>query len=315
LNQNQSPETGINPWSDPQRGVTVIPAPAPGRGNWAGGHSLWREPTSDALYLYYRLRLPREAPEAANRGGQGRIAVSRGGGPFETVWSATKADFDANSIEKAALCRAADGRWRLYISYESRATGHWQIDLMEADDPAKFDPSTRRVFLHPGDLGAADIKDPVFVSHRGREMLFANYILSEVREATLRADLDCGGAVTHITRAILEPEPSGWDGYSCRLTGVLPLDGETIFFYDGNESLARVCEESCGYAVAASPLEKPRKVTLAEPACRGTRYVDAVRLTGQHGEVAVFCEFTLPDGSHELRRCPVVLGQKRTADA
>ena len=300
---------------DPLQGVTIVPAPAPGRGNWAGGHSLWRDDASGAIYLYYRTRLPREASAAENRGGQCRIAVSRGGTPFETLWSAGKADFDANSIEKGALCHAADGRWRLYISYENRATGHWQIDLMEADDPSRFDPASRRVFLHPRDFGVADIKDPVFVSHGGREMLFANYIEREVREATLRADLDPNGAVTQTTRGILEPEPTGWDSYSCRLTGVLPLDGETVFFYDGNDSLARVCEESCGYAVAASPLETPRKITLAEPACRGMRYVDAVRLTGQHGEVAMFCEFTLPDGSHELRRCPVVLGQKRTADA
>jgi hypothetical protein len=285
-------------WFDPSGGRTVVCAPAPSRGNWAGGHSLWWDAASGSLYLYYRLRLPREAPDAVNRGGQCRVAVSRGGAPFKTVWSAAKADFDANSIEKAALCRASDGWWRLYISYESRATGRWQIDLMEAGDPSRFDPSARRVFLSPDRLGVAHIKDPVFVSHGEREMLFANQTVSEVRESTLRADLDRSGAVTRITRSILEPEPSGWDSYSCRLTGVLPLDGETIFFYDGNDSLARVCEESCGYAVAQDSAGQPRKMTLASPARRGMRYVDAVRLPG---DVVVFGEVTLSDGSHELR--------------
>lgn len=139
-----------------------------GPGWWAGASSaLWAD---ERFYLSYRLRRPQ--PE---RGGETRIAVSRDGARFETIWAARKEDFDTSSIERSALVRADGGRWRLYISFVDGADGRWQIDLLEADRPDAFDPAARVPILTAGDIGAEGVKDPWVCRLGGEWQMLASY--------------------------------------------------------------------------------------------------------------------------------------------
>ena len=87
------------------------------------------------------------------------MAVSSDGLVFDEVWSATKEQFDANSIEEGHCVRHGD-EWWLYVSYEIAGSSTWRIDLLTADALDAFDPQTRRTVLWPGDYGLSWIKDP-----------------------------------------------------------------------------------------------------------------------------------------------------------
>ena len=47
----------------------------------------------------------------------------------------TKDRFGAESLERPALVRTPDGRWRLYVSCATPGTKHWWVDVLEADTP------------------------------------------------------------------------------------------------------------------------------------------------------------------------------------
>ena len=53
-----------------------------------------------------------------------------------TVAEVTKDRFGAESLERPALVRTPEGRWRLYVSAATPGTKHWRVDLLEADTPA-----------------------------------------------------------------------------------------------------------------------------------------------------------------------------------
>ena len=55
-------------------------------------------------------------------------------------------------MERPAIVRIDEGRWRLYVCCATPAPSkHWWIDVLEADDPAGFGTAeTRTVF--PGDI-------------------------------------------------------------------------------------------------------------------------------------------------------------------
>jgi len=108
---------------NPEQGQTVIAPLQPGAGWWAGASSaLWDEERR-CFYLYYRLRRPREL----GRGTDCRIARSSDGVRFEDVWAATKADFGAESVEKASLVKTPQGAYRLYLSYVASEDRKWRI--------------------------------------------------------------------------------------------------------------------------------------------------------------------------------------------
>ena len=81
----------------------------------------------------------------------------------------------ADSIERAALIKSVEGRYRLCISYVNSATRKWDIALLESDTPDGFDPATRRLILRAEDLDSEGVKDP-HVAIVGRQYyMFVHY--------------------------------------------------------------------------------------------------------------------------------------------
>ena len=129
---------------DPSRSHIVRSPAGPGYGNWVGG-KVWHDSIRDIFVLFYRVRRPLEHGRAGLCG----IAVSTDGLHFDDVWTATKDDFNANSIEEGHAVWF-DDRWMLYVSYEIKGTSTWRIDLLETDDLADLDTQGRRTVLSPG---------------------------------------------------------------------------------------------------------------------------------------------------------------------
>ena len=114
-------------------------------------------PTLDvdgSFVIAYRVR--------AGHAGRGSTVVARSpdGEHLTTVATLDQSRFDAGSMERPAVVRTDDGRWRLYVCSASKPPSkHWWIDLLEADDPADFaDAEARTVF--PGDASTG-VKDPI----------------------------------------------------------------------------------------------------------------------------------------------------------
>ena len=101
---------------DPSAAIVIAEPPGNGYGFWAGGAKVsYHEGT---FALFYRLRSPLEQ----GRGGECRVAVSDDGIRFTDVWSATKDDLAATSIE-VGHCLWMEEEWRLYLSYEFAPSG------------------------------------------------------------------------------------------------------------------------------------------------------------------------------------------------
>src|ERR1700756_499218 len=113
----------------PGAAVVAIPAPGKGPGFWAGGPSAVA--ADGGGYLAYRLR----RPVGHGRGYANAIAVSRDGARFEPVAWIGKDEMDAESLERPALVRLPDGRWRIYISCATTGTKHWRGEAVGAADP------------------------------------------------------------------------------------------------------------------------------------------------------------------------------------
>ena len=130
------------------------------------------------IFLVYRLRRPI---------GQGRgyaIAVARSadGVRFETLLTIGKDDMATESLERPALVRTPDGRWRLYLSCATMGTKHWRVEMTEAAHPGEFDCGPATVL--PGDAKTA-VKDPVIRHHDGGWHLWAScHPLADPRRPT-----------------------------------------------------------------------------------------------------------------------------------
>ena len=110
--------------------VVCVPAPGPGEGFWAGAPSAALDPDG-GFVVAYRLR-------TGHRGrGHTIVARSPDGERFETVAVLEQTRFEADSMQRPAIVRLDDGRWRLYVCSASRAPSkHWWIDALDADEPA-----------------------------------------------------------------------------------------------------------------------------------------------------------------------------------
>ena len=76
------------------------------------------------IFLAYRLR----RPIGQGRGYAVAVARSADGERFDTLLTIGKEDMAADSLERPALVRTPEGRWRLYLSCATRApsTGGWR---------------------------------------------------------------------------------------------------------------------------------------------------------------------------------------------
>jgi hypothetical protein len=284
--------------------AVAVEPPGDGAGNWAGAPSAVL--VDGVVYLAYRVR----APLGAGRGLAVVVARSVDGVVVETVTEVTKERFGAESLERPALLRTTDGRWRLYVSCATPGSKHWWIDVLEADTPEGLATAPRRTVL-PGDDRHA-VKDPVILAVDGTWHLWASVHpldvpMHEDRMTTEHYTSPDGLAWTH-RGTVLGPRADRWDARGVRVSAVFRVDGQWGATYDGRASAAENWEERTGLAYAATTADDGPGVFVAQGqapvaesshAGRGLRYLSVVELPD--GGYRLYYEATRPDGAHELR--------------
>ncbi|WP_219471232.1 hypothetical protein [Nonomuraea rhizosphaerae] len=284
---------------DPDHAAVAVQPPAAGEGYWAGAPSAVA--ADGMIYLAYRLR----RPIGRGRGYAVVVARSADGERFETLATVTREQMDAESLERPSLVRLDDGRWRLYLSCATEGTKHWRVEVLEAVDPAAFDPRTRVTVL-PGDPKTG-VKDTVIVRREAVWHLWASChpLADPGEEDQMVTDYatSADGLEWTWQGTALSGRPGLWDARGVRVSAVR-FDGDRVVaYYDGRASAAENYEERTGVAVGADPDSLTALGDL--PAAmsphhgRGLRYLEIVDLPG--GGVRLYYEYTRADGAHELR--------------
>ncbi len=277
----------------------AIEPPDGGAGAWSGAPSALL--VDGVFWLAYRVRLP----VGAGRGIANVVARSSDGVHFETVAVIDKEPFGAESLERPALVRTAEGRWRLYVSCATPGTKHWRVDVLEASDPAALSTAVGRTVL-PGGPDHA-VKDPVvLMDEDGIWHLWASVhpldiVGAEDRMTTEYYRSSDGIHWVHEGRA-LDRRPDHWDSRGVRVSAVVA--GPTVMaWYDGRATAAENWEERTGFATGAD-LSRfvsagPDPVSSSPFAPWGLRYLSVVPLPS--GGYRLYYEGTRADGAHELR--------------
>lgn len=283
----------------PEKSQLVVAPPESAPGYWAGAPSA--VVGDDGIYLAYRLR----RPVGAGRGYAVRVARSADGVRFETLLTLTREQFASDSLERPALVRGPDRRWRLYISSATPGTKHWRVELLQADHPARFDASRREMVL-PGDAKTG-VKDPVIRWDDGSWQLWAScHPLADPGEADQMVSnyaTSADGLEWTWHGTALAGRPGYWDSRGTRVAAI-SRSGDTIAaFYDGRASAAENYEERTGIAIGTEPSALTASGT--HPAAQsphaggGLRYLDLLPLPD--GRLRLYYELTRADGAHELR--------------
>ncbi len=263
-------------------------------GQWAGSSSAALD-EDGTFVVAYRVRhgLGPENPVETV------VARSEDGERLTTVATLDKERFGAQSMERPALVRTEEGRWRLYVCSASPAPSkHWWIDVLEADDPAGFAAAEARI-VFPGDENVG-VKDPVVQRSEdgGWEAWICCHPLDVPDEedrmttayATSREGLEWDWHGT-----VLAPRPGTWDARGARVTAVLQ-DGRAA--YDGRATKEENWFERIGLARLTG--DRPGELEQTDDdAAVDARYLDVVRLPD--GGYRIYYEARLPDESHELR--------------
>jgi hypothetical protein len=283
----------------PEESELSVSPPGDGPGYWAGGPSAALG--EDGIYLAYRMR----RPVGAGRGYAVRVARSADGVRFDTLLTLTREQFGADSLERPALVRGADGTWRLYLSCATPGTKHWRVEVLQAADPAGFDVRDRIVVL-PGDAKIG-VKDPVIRQLNGQWELWASCHPLADPDAADQMDTRYATSADGLEWAwhgtALAGRPGAWDSRGTRVSAVC-RSGDTITaFYDGRASAAENFEERTGIATGTDPAALSAIGT--GPAAEsshgggGLRYLDVLPLPD--GTHRLYYELTRADGAHELR--------------
>ena len=270
--------------------AVAIPAPGSGRGWWAGSSSAVVDDRG-GIVLAYRLRMGTGPDDPAAT----VVARSDDGEQFTTVATLDKSRFDAMSMERPALVRTPEGRWRLYTCCATKNSKHWWIDVLEADDPAGLEGADARA-VFPGDEHWG-VKDPIVQRADGgwrawicchpldepdeEDRMFSGYATSE------------DGLTWDWRGIVLAPRAGMWDARGARLTAVL-ADGRAA--YDGRATKEENWFERTGVA-----RRRPDGTfeQIGDDAVANARYLDVVPLAD--GGYRIYYEAPLPDESHELR--------------
>ncbi|PBC67591.1 hypothetical protein BX265_8205 [Streptomyces sp. TLI_235] len=283
------PNTGRDlPLPGTSPAVVAVPAPKAGPQRWAGAPSAALDVDGSVL-LAYRVR----AGEDFNV-----IARSGDGERFTPVCTLTGDHLGASMVERPALVRTDEGRWRLYVSCATPDSKHWWIGLLEASDPEGLaDADVHHVF--DGDEATA-VKDPV-IRYDGR--VWHAWICchpldvpgAEDRMSTAYATSE-DGLTWHWHGTVLAGREGAWDARGARVTSVLP-DGR--FSYDGRATAQENWFERTGLAApAVSTGGSPLTAFPGSPVA-DVRYLDVLALPA--GGHRIYYEARTSDGSHELR--------------
>jgi hypothetical protein len=284
----------------PDQSELAVAPPGTGAGNWVGAPSAIRR--GSEIFLAYRLR----RPIGAGRGYAITVARSADGVHFDPVLTITKEQMDAESLERPVLVELPGGGWRLYLSCATYGTKHWRVEVLEAADPAAFDPAARRTVL-PGDAARA-VKDPVIMHREGTWHLWAS--VHPLTDGPDQAD-------QMVTEYATSPDgldwtwhgvalgrrPGEWDARGVRVSSVWCTPGGVLAYYDGRATAEENYEERTGLAAGAglAALTAVGHEPAAQSAegAGGLRYVSIVDLGD--GRERLYYELTRADGSHELR--------------
>ncbi|MBO0804938.1 MAG: hypothetical protein J2P25_17925 [Nocardiopsaceae bacterium] len=286
----------------PREAVTAIPAPGSGPGFWAGGPSAVA--ADGGVYLAYRLR----RPIGRGRGYANAIAFSSDGVRFEPVTQIGKDEMDTDSLERPALVRLPDGRWRIYISCATVGTKHWRVEAIDAAHPSEFDARNREVVL-PGDVSKRAVKDPVITCRDGQwSMLATIHPLAdpdETDQMTTEHATSTDGLDWTWHGTALCGRPGEWDARGVRAAAVRSGEDGVAVFYDGRASAAENYEERTGIAIGttfsdlvATSAPSAGPAASSPHGAGGLRYTDIVGLPD--GRYRIYYELTGADGSHAL---------------
>jgi hypothetical protein len=271
------------------RAMVAVPAPGAGPGYWAGASCATLD-EDGTFVIGYRVRNGHDGID------QTVIARSADGETLTTVATLDQSRFGAQWMERPALVRTDQGRWRLYVCCGTPATKRWWVEVLEADDPAGLATAEARPAF-PGDEHMG-VKDPIvkLVDGRWHAWLCCHPLDvpgAEDRMSSAYATSDDGLHWTwHGT--VLAGRPGAWDARGARLTSVLP-DGRAA--YDGRATAEENWFERTGLARSATRWGGFTPVHDAPVA--DVRYLDVLPLLT--GGFRIYYEARLPDERHELR--------------
>lgn len=287
-------------WED---STVVVEPPGTEPGAWSGAPSSVL--AEGYIYLAYRLRLP----IGAGRGIANVVARSSDGVTFTVVAEIAKDAFGAESLERPALVRTPEGRWRLYVSAATPGTKHWRVDLLEAGTPEGLATATPRTVL-AGDA-ASGVKDPVLHHDEHGWHLWASVHPLESWDDADRMTTEYATSPDGVQwtwqRTALAGRPGTWDARGVRITSVRVAGDEIIASYDGRATAGENWEERTGTARGVRLLDGTFGLLTAErrdPVGSphrpyGLRYLSLVDLPG--GRQRLYYEATRADGAHDLR--------------
>jgi hypothetical protein len=226
---------------------------------------------------------------------QNVIARSADGETFMTVAVLDQNQFGAQWLERPALVRTPEGRWRLFVCCGTPATKRWWIDVLEVDDLEGLTRAEAKPAF-PGDE-VTGVKDPIVkLVDGGWHAWICCHPLdipgAEDRMSSAYATSDDGWDWTwHGT--VLAARPGNWDARGARLTSILP-DGRAS--YDGRASAEENWFERTGLArlTPSGGYEQIEDSPIID-----VRYLDVLPLPT--GGYRIYYEARLPDESHELR--------------
>jgi hypothetical protein len=291
--------------------VVVVPPPGPGAGAWAGAPTAYVD--EGLVYLAYRLR----RPIGAGRGFRNVVAASDDGVSFREICAVDRERFGAESLERPAITRAPNGRWRLYVSCATPGTKHWRVDLLEADTPAGL-AAAPAVTVLPGSDEVA-VKDPVIVVDGGRWHLWASVHPLESADDADRMTIDYATSPDGIDWSwqgtVLRGREGRWDARGVRPAAAV-IDGDSLLMaYDGRATAEENWEERTGTATGHRDGElfgqlqavTDRPLGSGE-AGGGLRYLSIAQTPAG---ARLYYEATRADGAHELRTELVPLSRSR----
>ena len=269
--------------------VVAVPAPGAGPGYWAGAPTAVLD-EDGSIVLAYRVRNGHDGID------QNVVARSHDGETFTPLFVLEQGRFGAEWLERPALVRTEDSRWRMWVCAGSPETKRWWVNVLEAESLAGLEHADD-LPAFPGDSLTA-VKDPIVkrVAGEWRAWLCCHLLDipgEEDRMNTAYATSPDGWNWTwHGT--VLEGRPGTWDARGTRVTAVLE-DG--LVAYDGRASAAENWFEKSAFAEPAGPNGLLRQ--LPDSPVTDVRYLEV--LTLPDGSRRIFYEARLPDESHELR--------------